>query len=154
MTEALWGLSNFTASTEAYYTEAFISEQKLFCKVLCMMSHSHSRIRGEALFTICNAIDSCSSGVLKNQYELHRAELIKPLCNALSKGHDANLILSVLQALKKLLDLDEEYPSSFSGMDSVMTTIEAIGAFDHIDQLTEHKNEDVFKLAYDLIHRN
>ena len=106
------------------------------------------------MFTICNAVDSCSSIVLKKQYELHRTDLVKPLCDALSKGHDTDLIVSILQTLKKLLDLDDEYPSTFSGMDSVMTTIEAMGAFEMIDQLTEHKNEEVFKEAYDLIQRS
>jgi len=53
--EALWGLSNITASTPAHVA-AFFDESQLLDRVLTLADHSNRDIRKEALFTLCNAV--------------------------------------------------------------------------------------------------
>ena len=57
ITEALWGLSNITASTQAHIL-AFFAHERLLDYTLTLMSHSHDGIQKEALWVICNAVNS------------------------------------------------------------------------------------------------
>ncbi len=73
--------------------------------------------------------------MLKQLFDKESTELVKPLCEALYLGHEAGLTLSILSALKILLDLDEQFKDQLVGIDSVFATVESIGGFDKIDQL-------------------
>lgn len=80
--------------------------------------------------------------------------MVKPLCEALIKDHDVELIKNILSALQNLLNLDEQYKDFFVGYDSISSTIEQVQGFDKIEQLaTSHPNHDVFILAQAIMQR-
>jgi len=114
-------------------------------RILCLATHSHVRLRGEALYTICNAITTADSYQIKRLFQSKSSDLVKPLCNALALGHETELILCILQAMTTLLNLDEQFLDELMGIDSVYSTIEAVGGFEKVEKVaTEHRNQDVF----------
>ena len=152
ITEALWGLSNITASTKDHIYRVFMSED-LVDSVLTFMSHSHERLRAEALYVISNAINAADSNHLKRLLELKGCSLVEPMTQALERGHEADLILNILEALTKLLDLDSQYSEVFNGHNTVCITIESVGGFDKVESLLKEKNRDVFLAAQNVMNR-
>ena len=153
--ETLWGLSNLTATPNLLHIEAFLQEHSLLSRVIGITSHSHSRLRGEALYTITNAICNADPNQLKRLFESNCTQLVQPLCSALTLGHEAGLNLNILHALRKLIDLDQHFPETFLGIDSVMTTVESMGGFEQMERLSEtDKNQDVFNEALALVQRH
>lgn len=151
--ESLWGLSNITAGTEQQ-AAAFLAEEDLYRKVINFMSHSHSQLRGEALWTISNLVTTVDSSLLKQLFEKENTQLVKPLCEALFKDHDVKLTKNILSAVQKLLNLDEQYKDCFVGYDSISSTIEQVQGFDMIEKLaTSHPNNDVYILAQEIMQR-
>ena len=73
------------------------------------MSNPNQRIRSEALYVICNAINSECIGtqLLQQLFDQKYSGLVEPLIDALAKDLvDAELTLNILQALIVLLNLD------------------------------------------------
>ena len=114
------------------HIEAFLQEHSLLHRVIDMTNHSNPRLRGEALYTITNAICFSEPNQLKRLFESNSTQLVQPLCSALTLGHEARLNLNILQALRKLIDLDQHFPETFIGIDSVMTTVDSMGGFEQI----------------------
>lgn len=85
------------------------------------------------MWTISNLISTAESSLLKQLFEKENTELVKPLCEALIKGHDAELIKNIMSALQSLLNLDEQYKDCFIGYDSISSTIEQVQGFDKIE---------------------
>ena len=74
--------------------------------VLTLLSHPHDKIRGEALYVVCNAINIGESDHIKMIFELKGYSLVQPMTEALVRGHEAHLTVNILQALIVLLNLD------------------------------------------------
>ena len=149
---ALWGLSNITASTQAHVS-TFFSHDSLLNQVLTLMSHPHERIRGEALWVICNAVNSAETNHLKSVFEEKRGGLVEPMTDALARHHDADVTLATLQALIVLLNLDLQFGQSLGECDSVCFTIEAGGGFGKIEAVVDHENRDVSLKASEVLQR-
>ena len=68
----------------------------------------------------------------------YKAEIVDSLCFVLQKDElpSHRLILEVLQALSKLLSLDERYPNTFAGEDSVANMVDQCEGDVAIDVLT------------------
>ena len=74
--------------------------------------------------------DDCRDFILQ-----YKAEIVQSLCFVLQRDElpSPELILEVLQALSKLLSLDERYPNIFAGEASVSNMVDQCEGFVAID---------------------
>jgi hypothetical protein len=70
---------------------------------------------------------------------------IQALCNVLQVQQDATLLLAVLDAFEKLLDADEKHERNYTQM------MDECGGVDHLEELQQHPNNDVFEKASNII---
>ena len=112
----------------------------LFERVLTLADHSQNELRSEALYVLANSITSANLEHLKILFDRHSSALLEPLCRSLDKGHMPELIVTILQALIKLLSLDDEYKQTMFGCDSVQFLMESVQGFDKVESLVQHKN--------------
>lgn len=103
--ESLWGISNITAGTLSHIA-AFLNEEMLLNRVLVLMTHSNQSVKTEAIYVVCNFINSPSieSDWLRQLFEKRGFQIVQPLCKALEdRNLDADVLVCGLQALSVLL---------------------------------------------------
>ncbi|KAG9508651.1 Importin subunit alpha-4, partial [Fragariocoptes setiger] len=137
--EALWFLSNVAAGDvnqiQAIIDEGFIPllvhhlEKGEFC------------VQREAAWTIYNMV---ISGKREQIDVLIQNNVIDPLCRLLSTD-DTGILHLVLDAIMNIL---KAYETNFN---PIAEKIELCGGLDRIEQLQQHVNEDIYKLAYSII---
>lgn len=132
--ETLWGISNITASSQSHVNE-FFAAQTLTERVLTFTSHQLMQLRGESLWVICNAITTAHENQLLIVFQKYGTLLLEPLCEALSSGHDIDLVISILRALSTLLSLDHKFGGQLIESESVMAYFDSLQAFSKIEEL-------------------
>lgn len=143
--ETLWGISNITASTLSHIA-AFLGEEMLLNRVLVLMTHSNCGLKTEAIYVICNLINSpwIEPDWLRELYDKKGFAIVQPLCKALEdKNLDADILICTLRSLAVLLELDQSFKETLFGFDSVRFSIESHGGFNMIEELLNHKNQEV-----------
>ncbi|CAF0784734.1 unnamed protein product [Brachionus calyciflorus] len=140
--ESVWFLSNITAGTKAQ-VQAVI-DAGLIPQVIHLLSRGDLATKREAAWCINNL--SLSGNKEQVAYVLQQGA-IAPLCQALSI-EDPQVLVVVLDALNNILKLavgDENDLLSVTGQ------IEECGGLDKIEELQNHRNEEIYKLAFDII---
>lgn len=75
---------------------------------------------------------------------LIQQNVIPPFCNLLTVK-DAQVVQVVLDGLSNILKMAEDQAETIANL------IEECGGLEKIEQLQNHENEDIYKLAYEII---
>uniref|UniRef100_A0A8C8LS51 Importin subunit alpha n=1 Tax=Oncorhynchus tshawytscha TaxID=74940 RepID=A0A8C8LS51_ONCTS len=138
--EAVWFLSNITAGNQQQ-VQAVID-----AGLLPMIIHQLAKVRDfgtqkEAAWAISNLTISGR----KDQVEyLVQQNVVPPFCSLLSVK-DSQVVQVVLDGLKNVLIMAGDEASTIAEI------IEECGGLEKIENLQQHENEDIYKLAFEII---
>lgn len=137
--EAVWFLSNITAGNQAQ-VQAVI-DAGLIPMVIHHLGRGEFQTQKEAAWAISNLT---ISGKKEQVAHVVQQNVIPPFCSLLNVK-DTQVVQVVLDGINNILKLAGEE------VDSVCQMIEECGGLDKIERLQEHENEDIYKLAYDIV---
>jgi hypothetical protein len=138
--EAVWFLSNITAGNQRQ-VQAVI-DSNLIRPIIDHLANSEFSTKKEAAWAISNLT------VSGNKHQVAHcvsSGVIPPFC-ALLECKDNQVVQVVLDGLQNILRL-----AAPEGLENVTTQIEECGGVDKIENLQNHENEDIYKLAYEII---
>ncbi|EPY81643.1 hypothetical protein CB1_000724003, partial [Camelus ferus] len=137
--EAVWFLSNITAGNQQQ-VQAVI-DAGLIPMIIHQLAKGDFGTQKEAAWAISNLTISGR----KDQVEyLVQQNVIPPFCNLLSVK-DSQVVQVVLDGLKNILIMAGDEAST------VAEIIEECGGLEKIEVLQQHENEDIYKLAFEII---
>lgn len=137
--EAVWFLSNITAGNQSQ-VQAVI-DADLLPLIIRSLEKGEFQTQKEAAWAISNLTISGSRNQIVHLIELG---VVKPFCNLLS-CKDTQVVQIVLDAIHNMLKHAGPLVEQLANM------IEECRGLDKIEQLQNHENLDVYKLAYDII---
>ncbi|KAK1342143.1 hypothetical protein QTO34_016900 [Cnephaeus nilssonii] len=137
--EAVWFLSNITAGNQQQ-VQAVI-DAGLIPMIIHQLAKGDFGTQKEAAWAISNLTISGR----KDQVEyLVQQNVIPPFCNLLSVK-DSQVVQVVLDGLKNILIMAGDEASTIAEI------IEECGGLEKIEVLQQHENEDIYKLAFEII---
>ncbi|XP_064615874.1 importin subunit alpha-4-like [Liolophura sinensis] len=137
--EAVWFLSNITAGNQQQ-VQAVI-DAGLISLILHHLSHGDFQTQKEAAWAISNLT---ISGRKEQVNFVVGKGVIAPFCNLLGVK-DTQVVNVVLDGLNNILKMAGE------DTEGICTMIEECGGLDKIEHLQNHENEEIYKLAYEII---
>lgn len=137
--EAVWFLSNITAGNQQQIQA--VIEAGLIPLVIHHLGKGEFLTQREAAWAITNMT---ISGTKQQIQLLIENGVIEPMCNLLAVK-DVQIVQVVLDGLTNILKM------AGKNYFSLAAEIEKCGGLDKIEQLQSHENEDIYKLAYELI---
>ena len=111
-----------------------------------MLARGDLATRREAAWCINNL--SLSGKREQVAYALQQG-VLQPFCNLLTI-EDAQILVVVLDGISNILKMAS---NSEEDIDILTTQIEECGGLDKIESLQNHPNEEIYKLAFDIIDR-
>ncbi|XP_002125503.2 importin subunit alpha-4 [Ciona intestinalis] len=136
--EAVWFLSNITAGNQSQ-VQAVI-DAGLIPQIIAHLSKSDFQTQKEAAWAISNLT---ISGNKEQVVYVCEQGVIPPFCNLLV-AKDNQVVQVVLDGINNILKMAGDN-------DAIATVIEECGGLDKIEMLQNHVNEDIYKLAYEII---
>uniref|UniRef100_A0A673H1P9 Importin subunit alpha n=1 Tax=Sinocyclocheilus rhinocerous TaxID=307959 RepID=A0A673H1P9_9TELE len=137
--EAVWFLSNITAGNQQQ-VQAVI-DASLVPMIVLLLDKGDFGTQKEAAWAISNLT---ISGRKEQVAYLIQQQVIPPFCNLLIVK-DAQVVQVVLDGLSNILKMADDEAETISNL------IEECGGLEKIEQLQNHENEDIYKLAYEII---
>ncbi|KAJ1639777.1 importin alpha [Pavlovales sp. CCMP2436] len=145
--EACWAISNIAAGTPQQLA-AVVSSGVLF-PVAHALAHAEFEIKKEACWVLCNAMHGSS----KEQalFIAQNFNVLEPMVAMLSVG-DAKMVTIALDFIENLLKAGEAVASSTGeGENKVTVWLDSVGGVDKLEELQEHKNEEVYRKAVHIL---
>ncbi|XP_075536337.1 karyopherin alpha3 [Dermacentor variabilis] len=137
--EAVWFLSNITAGNNQQ-VQAVI-DAGLIPMIIHHLSKGEFQTQKEAAWAISNLT---ISGTKTQVSYLVEQGVVAPLCNLLVV-RDPQVVQVVLDGLNNILKI------AGTQFYAVASSIEECGGLDKIEALQNHENEEIYKLAYEII---
>ncbi|VDD96399.1 unnamed protein product [Enterobius vermicularis] len=137
--EAVWFLSNITAGNQAQ-VQAVI-DAGLIPMIIHLLEKGDFQTQKEAAWAVSNVT---ISGCAEQVEFMVQHNVIPPFC-ALLSIRDPQIVQVVLDGLNNILKM------AGPKTDAVCTMIEECGGLDKIEHLQNHENEEIYKLAYEII---
>uniref|UniRef100_H3CQJ2 Importin subunit alpha n=1 Tax=Tetraodon nigroviridis TaxID=99883 RepID=H3CQJ2_TETNG len=137
--EAVWFLSNITAGNQQQ-VQAVI-DAKLVPMIIHLLDKGDFGTQKEAAWAISNLT---ISGRKDQVAYLIEKEVIPPFCNLLMVK-DAQVVQVVLDGLSNILKMADDEAEMIANL------IEDCGGLEKVELLQNHENEDIYKLAYEII---
>ncbi|EEC02420.1 karyopherin (importin) alpha, putative [Ixodes scapularis] len=137
--EAVWFLSNITAGNHQQ-VQAVI-DAALIPMIIHHLSKGEFQTQKEAAWAISNLT---ISGTKAQVSYLVEQGVVAPLCNLLTV-RDPQVVQVVLDGLNNILKI------AGTQFYSIASSIEECGGLDKIESLQNHENEEIYKLAYEII---
>lgn len=137
--EAVWFLSNITAGNNQQ-VQAVI-DAGLIPMIIHHLSKGEFQTQKEAAWAISNLT---ISGTKVQVSYLVEQGVVAPLCNLLTV-RDPQVVQVVLDGLNNILKI------AGTQFYAVASSIEECGGLDKIEALQNHENEEIYKLAYEII---
>ncbi|KAG9348325.1 hypothetical protein JZ751_002060 [Albula glossodonta] len=129
--EAVWFLSNITAGNQQQ-VQAVI-DANLVPMIIHLLDKGDFGTQKEAAWAISNLTISG-----------RKDQVIPPFCNLLTVK-DAQVVQVVLDGLSNILKMADDEAETIASL------IEECGGLEKVEQLQNHENEDIYKLAYEII---
>lgn len=137
--EAVWFLSNITAGNEDQVQT--IIDAGLIPYVIKQLEQGEVQTRKEAAWAISNLTVSGN----RNQVMHVVQEGVLPSFCALLEMRDNQIVQVVLDGILNILRVSDEY------REQITAVIEECGGLDFIELLQNHDNEDIYKLAFEIV---
>eukprot|EP00064_Thunnus_orientalis_P004031 superscaffoldBa00000353_g4042 len=140
--EAVWFLSNITAGNQQQ-VQAVID-----AKLVPMIIHLLDKVNVSSSFYYCICVKYSlmmyDTFVEQQVAHLIEKQVIPPFCNLLTVK-DAQVVQVVLDGLSNILKMADDEAETIANL------IEECGGLEKVEQLQNHENEDIYKLAYEII---
>lgn len=140
--EAVWFLSNITAGTKSQ-VQAVI-DANLIPQVIHLLAKGDLATRREAAWCINNL--SLSGKREQVAYVLEQG-VLQPFCQLLTTD-DPQILVVVLDGISNILKMAS---SNYNDLASLTSQIEECNGLDKIEELQSHRNEEIYKLAFEII---
>ncbi|XP_052783657.1 importin subunit alpha-4-like [Mya arenaria] len=137
--EAVWFLSNITAGNTTQVQH--VIDAGLIPLIIHHLSKGDFQTQKEAAWAISNLT---ISGRKEQVSYVVQAGVIAPFCNLLNVK-DTQVVQVVLDGINNILKMAGD------DADSIAQMIEECGGLDKIELLQNHENEEIYKLAYEII---
>ncbi|XP_062566367.1 importin subunit alpha-4-like [Saccostrea cucullata] len=137
--EAVWFLSNITAGNQSQ-VQAVI-DAGLISLIIHHLMRGDFQTKKEAAWAISNLT---ISGNKEQVAKVVENGVISPFCDLLGVK-DTQVVNVVLDGINNILKMAGD------DVDRICTMIEECGGLDKIEALQNHENEDIYKLAYEII---
>lgn len=137
--EAVWFLSNVTAGSQQQVQQ--VIDAGLIPLVIHLLARGDFQVQKEAAWAVSNLT---ISGRKAQVSYLVQQGVIPPFCDLLNVK-DTTIVQVVLDGISNVLKMAAEE------VENVASMIEECGGLDKIEQLQSHENEDIYKLAYEII---
>ncbi|KAA3682121.1 importin subunit alpha-2, partial [Paragonimus westermani] len=141
--ETCWLVSNITAGNVGQI-QAVIDHNIVPC-VLEVLRKGEFRIQKEACWVVSNMINGGSP----EQCAYLMNQRVIPALSVLMTASEARVIILVLESIRKLLEISEQY----GHLEPACIELETCEGLDKLERLQDHDNEQVYKLAYELLER-
>ena len=140
--EAVWFLSNITAGTKIQ-VQAVI-DAGLIPQVINLLARGDLATRREAAWCINNLT---LSGKREQVAYVLQQGVLTPFCQLLSLD-DPQILVVVLDGISNILKMAAPNETDLLALTS---QIEECGGLDKIEELQNHRNAEIYKLAFDII---
>jgi hypothetical protein len=140
--EAVWFLSNITAGTKTQVQS--VIDANLIPQVIHLLAKGDLATRREAAWCINNL--SLSGKREQVAYVLEQG-VLQPFCQLLSTD-DPQILVVVLDGISNILKMAS---SNYDDLISITSQIEECNGLDKIEELQSHRNEEIYKLAFEII---
>uniref|UniRef100_A0A1I7YV80 IBB domain-containing protein n=1 Tax=Steinernema glaseri TaxID=37863 RepID=A0A1I7YV80_9BILA len=137
--EAVWFLSNITAGNQEQ-VQAVI-DAGLIPMIIHLLDKGEFQTQKEAAWAVSNV--TISGRPEQVEYMVQQG-VIEPFCNLLGI-RDAQIVQVVLDGINNILKM------AGNQVENVCAKIEECGGLDKIEHLQNHDNEEIYKLAYEII---
>merc|ERR1719454_645262 len=138
--EAVWFLSNITAGNQDQVQT--VIDAGLIPYVIKNLEHNRDYLtRKEAAWTISNLT---VSGSREQVMTVVQQNVLPGFCKLLGE-QDTQILQVVLDGISNILRQAGEF------QDQITAVIEECGGLDYIELAQNHENEDIYKLAYDIV---
>eukprot|EP00948_MAST-09A_sp_MAST-9A-sp1_P002114 g2114.t1 len=144
--EACWTISNITAGSKEQIAK--VLDENIFPPLIQLLKDAEFDIKKEACWAISNATSGGSAVQIK---DLVRLGCIPPLCDLLL-CQDHKIVTVALEGLENILKVGEiERSTTMTGENQFAQFIDEAQGLDKIEDLQEHKNEDIYQKAVKII---
>lgn len=140
--EAVWFLSNITAGTKTQVQS--VIDANLIPQVIHLLAKGDLATRREAAWCINNL--SLSGKREQVAYVLEQG-VLQPFCQLLTTD-DPQILVVVLDGISNILKMAS---TNYDDLYSLTTQIEECNGLDKIEELQNHRNEEIYKLAFEII---
>lgn len=140
--EAVWFLSNITAGTKTQVQS--VIDANLIPTVVHLLSKGDLATKREAAWCINNL--SLSGKREQVAYVLEQG-VLQPFCQLLTTD-DPQILVVVLDGISNILKMAS---SNYDDLMSITSQIEECNGLDKIEELQSHRNEEIYKIAFDII---
>ncbi|XP_070539029.1 importin subunit alpha-3-like [Ptychodera flava] len=137
--EAVWFLSNITAGNQQQVQS--VIDAGLIPQIIHHLSRGDFQTQKEAAWAISNLT---ISGNWQQVYYCIEQDVIEPFCNLLSVK-DTQVVQVVLDGINNILKMAGD------STQYIANKIESCTGLDKIEAAQSHENEDIYKLAYEII---
>lgn len=144
--EVLWTISNITIG-EIDHIHAVLSNEDRLVTLMTLCRHDNRAVRKEAIWSVCNVT---SKGRTQEKEMLLRNGVLQMFSFNLQMDSDVDVIKTILEALKNLLNLEDHELNSNSDHPLFFHCQEA-GIFDKLEGLLEHHVHNVYTRALEII---
>lgn len=136
--EAVWFLSNVTAGNQQQIQA--VIDAGLIPLVIHHLAKGDFSTQREAAWAVTNMTISGSKPQIQLLVD---SGVVEPMCNLLT-ARDVQIVQVLLDGLTNLF-------KAADNPDGIATMVEACGGLDKIEQLQSHSNQEIYKLAYEII---
>ncbi|XP_060808977.1 importin subunit alpha-1 [Amyelois transitella] len=133
--EAAWAVSNILAGTQEQIQRAL--DKNILQELIQVLTHDDIKCQKEAAWAFTNL---CLGGSDLQLMSLMSSGFLPPYC-ALMASPDHRAVLVVLDGLVHLL----QAATRLGEIEAMCLKLEEIGALDHIENLQQHENEQIYK---------
>lgn len=137
--EAVWFLSNITAGNQNQVQQ--VIDAKLLPLIILNLEEGEFQTKKEAAWALSNLT---LSGNREQVATLIQEGVIPPFCDLLT-CNDSQVLQVVLDGINNMLKMAGLQVEGLANM------IEECGGLDKIEALQNHENNDIYKLAFDII---
>lgn len=140
--ETCWTVSNIAAG-QSYQIDALV-QANVFIPMMECLRAAELDVRKEAVWSVSN-VATC--GTVEHLQYLINVGVIPPLCDAL-RTYDQKIVIVALEALQCFLRVGQDSVESGAAESNVVEQqVMECGGVDYIEQLQNHTNADVYRLA-------
>ncbi|CAJ0583296.1 unnamed protein product, partial [Mesorhabditis spiculigera] len=140
--EAAWFLSNITAGNVQQVQMVF--DAGLVPTLIKLLSDGDFQTQKEAAWALSNVTISGSPAQVHSMVQMG---VVQPMCKLLDIK-DPQIINVILDGLQNILKMASDDQAALTHLTNI---IEECGGLDKIEQLQNHDNEEIYKIAYEII---
>jgi len=143
--EACWTISNITAGTSTQIQQVITAN--LIPSLISILKEDQFDVQKEAAWAISNIT---SGGTEEHTRFIVSQGCIPALCGMFA-CNDAKIIIVVLDAIEKILEIGKQKTDSMDGVNDYADAVEDCEGLDAIEALQRHENEEIYEKSVKIL---